>query len=122
MLIDCSGPEAPIRDWRKLSFAHDVALLVRCHPCSIHRDVGEVKCQSRPAVRQEKGQGRVWATAVIRQSNSKDSRQSGAVKRSRRQCIATKPMTAALKPCGFARGVPWDEFLTTSRVLRRKQA
>ena len=30
---DCSGPEAPIRDLRRLSFAHDVALAVRCHPC-----------------------------------------------------------------------------------------
>jgi hypothetical protein len=42
-------------------------------------DVGEVKFQSRAAVRQEKGQGRVSATTVIRQPNSKGSRQSEPV-------------------------------------------
>ena len=33
MLKDRTGPAAPIRGLRKLSFAHDVALFVRYHPC-----------------------------------------------------------------------------------------
>jgi len=30
--VSC-GPGSPIRDLRKLSFAHDVVLIVRCHAC-----------------------------------------------------------------------------------------
>lgn len=32
-LCVCSKPEAPIRDLRRLSFAHNAPLLVPCHPC-----------------------------------------------------------------------------------------